>query len=312
MRSFSVLSLCLIQLLLFGACSSTSSSGASTQDSGAPSTVPPDVGKSCSAGCNADLCIVTSYPNCASGDCLVDARGGLTNIDAYCTGDCTAAACPTGFACEPVPSALTGQPLKRCVKTGAAPDSGAADAPVTSDAGDAGNAGEAGDGGSVCQGTPTDPCDQCLSTNCCAQEQACANSPDCVAYLQCANGCASGDQTCLDNCTSQHPSGEQVFASVVPCLQANCTSQCGGGSGGISSCFSTTAYSSCDAYCSSIHLSCATNCSGANGGFAPRQAGFGYYSDADCQSEVSSGTLIVGCSQTFDPSGSPSARCCCM
>lgn len=103
-----------------GSQSTTGGGGNVVADAAAPTELPADVGKSCSAGCDKDLCVVTSQPNCLSGDCLLDARGGLTALDSYCTGDCRAASCPTGFACQAVPSALTGESLQRCVKDGTA------------------------------------------------------------------------------------------------------------------------------------------------------------------------------------------------
>jgi hypothetical protein len=241
-----------------------------------------------------------------SGDCVVDSRGGLANIDAYCTGDCTVAACPNGFSCQPVPGAATGQTMQLCLKTGTADDGGSDDAAADADASEGG---DSGGGCGIATGDAT--CDACLGKSCCAQEQACAASADCLALIQCLNGCASGDQTCMNDCASQHASGTQIFINIPPCLQAHCSKQCGGGSPTISACFSTTTYSTCDAYCASQQQTCATSCSGANGGFTTGQAGFGYYDDPSCESEVSAGTIVSGCSQTFDPSTSPSARCCC-
>lgn len=123
-------------LVLLAGCTSapapTSSSGsAPSTDSSTTTELPGDVGKSCSAGCDKELCIVTQNPSCLSGDCLFDGRGGLANLDSYCTGDCRAASCPSGFVCQDVPAALTGESLRRCTKDGSAP-TGQGDAGPTS------------------------------------------------------------------------------------------------------------------------------------------------------------------------------------
>src|SRR4051794_14424530 len=99
MRTISCI-LTLVSLLSLTACSSSSSAPAGgDEDTGpaAPTTIADDLGKSCSAGCDKDLCIVTGYPGCSTGDCLLDARGGLASIDTYCTSDCRAVACPDGY-----------------------------------------------------------------------------------------------------------------------------------------------------------------------------------------------------------------------
>src|SRR5262249_42500096 len=126
------------------------------------------------------------------------------------------------------------------------------------------------------------------------------------------NGCADGDQTCRSTCASQHPTGTPLFNAIPPCLNAHCTAACSGGAPGISGCFSTSAFATCNAYCTSVHKTCATTCAGANGGFTPGQAGLGYYDSSDCQTEVSAGVLVGSCTQTFLTSNSPWARCCCM
>jgi hypothetical protein len=193
---------------------------------------------------------------------------------------------------------LTSEPLQRCVKDGS-PSDGGTDGPLP-------------DAATAC-GLPTTgnaACDSCMTKSCCAQQQACNDSADCVAFLACDGPCTT--QACQDSCQSQHPSGAALFTDVDTCASAHCDQACASPSGGgISACFSTSTYTSCDAYCASQSLTCATNCVGANGGFTSGQAGFGYYSSADCSIEASAGNLVSGCNQTFISSSSPSARCCC-
>ncbi len=94
-----------------------------------PTSIAADLGKFCNAGCDAKsaTCLVRSHPSCSTGDCILDARGGLTKMDSYCTSACNGLACPTGYKCEAVADALTGTSLQRCFKDGTTqptPDAG--------------------------------------------------------------------------------------------------------------------------------------------------------------------------------------------
>ena len=260
-------------------------------DAVAPTTIPNDVGKICSAGCDTDLCIVTSYPDCASGDCLVDSRGGLSSTDAYCTGDCTNAACPVGFACQPVTDALTGQDdtALRSERRGSSdagiPEAGTPDAGIPEAGVPEASLPEAAASCGLTSAIPA--CNACLEQSCCSDEASCANDADCSALLQCLGQCASGDTTCENDCASAHPTGTSLLTVVTDCLNAHCALPCAGGTPTISECFPTNAYASCDAYCQSLGVACTTTCSGANGGFSDGQAGLGYDSESDCEIETS-------------------------
>ena len=108
-------------------CSSSpasTTSGDPSSDGGTPNTdptpdLPPvtatDLGKSCGGGCaGAQICTVDSS-SCESGHCLFDGR--TTPSEAYCTADCSNAACPKGYACTDVPFLLK----RACVRDSSAP-----------------------------------------------------------------------------------------------------------------------------------------------------------------------------------------------
>jgi len=69
-------------------------------------------------------------------------------------------------------------------------------------------------------------CNTCLVQNCCSQAQACANSSECIALLNCINACAMGDTACENNCGTQHQSGVAPYNAVGMCMQSNCTTAC--------------------------------------------------------------------------------------
>ncbi len=51
----------------------------------------------------------------------------------------------------------------------------------------------------------------------------CQNNTDCAALVQCFNGCAQNDQTCINNCVSQHSAGSTVYQKIGDCV---CTTGC--------------------------------------------------------------------------------------
>ncbi len=75
-------------------------------------------------------------------------------------------------------------------------------------------------------------CDTCLGTRCCTEDEACGNSRDCSAYLQCGNDCFSADggatQACFDACTVQYPAGSALMDALGQCMSTSCTAECGG------------------------------------------------------------------------------------
>ena len=74
-----------------------------------------DLGTACGGGCaGSKICTVESS-QCESGQCLFDGRSEPS--EAYCTADCSNAACPTGYACTDVPFSLT----RACVRDDSPP-----------------------------------------------------------------------------------------------------------------------------------------------------------------------------------------------
>jgi hypothetical protein len=59
------------------------------------------------------------------------------------------------------------------------------------------------------------------------QAQACENTPECVALIQCYQACAMGDQTCYDKCFWAHPGGHATYEAIFLCLDCQqCPSDC--------------------------------------------------------------------------------------
>ena len=83
-------------------------------------------------------------------------------------------------------------------------------------------------------------CRPCVHAHCCSQEQACAQDPDCNAYVICAIQCdsmygcagsaANANNTCwLDNCDVIHANGYNFFhgsAGVDSCVFTSCGQSC--------------------------------------------------------------------------------------
>ena len=75
-------------------------------------------------------------------------------------------------------------------------------------------------------------CDTCLGASCCAEDQACGNDQDCMAFISCVNGCFNQvdggvDQTCESSCQSQYPNGANELSNLDMCMQNSCASPCG-------------------------------------------------------------------------------------
>lgn len=73
-------------------------------------------------------------------------------------------------------------------------------------------------------------CQQAATTGvgaCSSQVSACQNDSDCVALVNCLNACASGDQTCINNCASQHTEGTTVYSQIGDCMcNTACKTEC--------------------------------------------------------------------------------------
>jgi hypothetical protein len=95
----------LLPLVLVAACGEPS---ASPTDGGPPTdavssvdadvTTSPDLGKTCAMGCNLDLCVSTTSPECENQTCVWDGRGAGIG-DAYCSQSCEDTGCPATYSC---------------------------------------------------------------------------------------------------------------------------------------------------------------------------------------------------------------------
>ncbi len=68
-------------------------------------------------------------------------------------------------------------------------------------------------------------CDACLDASCCGQTTSCITDSDCVAIVNCYNGCS--DATCAAACDSAHPTGLTKLNAVLSCAQGSCGTTCG-------------------------------------------------------------------------------------
>ena len=74
-------------------------------------------------------------------------------------------------------------------------------------------------------------CAQGVGGPCQSAADACLQDADCVALANCATPC--GDQTCIDQCTAQHPNGASLYAAAVTCIICNaCPTDCDAASSG--------------------------------------------------------------------------------
>jgi hypothetical protein len=86
---------------------------------------------------------------------------------------------------------------------------------------------------------PVEDCNQCQTAaeygTCSAQDQACGMNSECVAYINCLQGCG-GTSACVQSCGSQHPSGVADYNALVSCIcntacPMYCAASCGSSSG---------------------------------------------------------------------------------
>lgn len=68
-------------------------------------------------------------------------------------------------------------------------------------------------------------CQSCMQA-CCAQDNACVGSNDCIAVINCMNMCAQNDSSCISTCRGQHASGAQLLDAISSCMKAQCSSTC--------------------------------------------------------------------------------------
>lgn len=82
-------------------------------------------------------------------------------------------------------------------------------------------------------GTGTQTCAQCQQAAttgvgaCSSEVTACQNNTDCAALVKCLNACAQNDQTCVNNCATQHSAGTAIYQKIGDCVCSTaCTTEC--------------------------------------------------------------------------------------
>ena len=77
-------------------------------------------------------------------------------------------------------------------------------------------------------------CDGCTAAAtsgqgaCIGQVNACVNSSECSALLDCFNNCNANDQACLQACANMYPIGLQLYFDIFDCVcQVGCVNECG-------------------------------------------------------------------------------------
>jgi hypothetical protein len=106
-----------------------------------------------------------------------------------------------------------------------------------------GSSGGTGTGGTSCESSLvgllscadfdlSDPCDECMNTNCCTVYEACWSSQDCSGLFECIwdNGCDQGTQDEQSNCVlekcSQCIAGLTLAGAMAKCTTDKCGSAC--------------------------------------------------------------------------------------
>jgi hypothetical protein len=92
-----------------------------------------------------------------------------------------------------------------------------------------GGMGGGGQGGSMCPGFG-DPCTNCTAAQCQATYCDCFNNPDCVALVQCLQGCTPGDAACQQTCFTDNQNGISDSVLLADCVEPNCNgpTECNG------------------------------------------------------------------------------------
>ncbi len=181
----------------------------------------------------------TTCGDCSAAEAAISSWCSKGNTTTASTETCTTATCPQGSSS-----------YKLCTTTGAAScrylasDGTAFDCASCNDCATAASnlsdwcAGDSTTGTTSSGGTTgtvdTTTCDDCLNTAegsggaCQSQADACSNDADCVTLINCLNACASGDQTCVDNCFNAAPPATQTtYGDLGSCLcDSACASQC--------------------------------------------------------------------------------------
>jgi len=74
-------------------------------------------------------------------------------------------------------------------------------------------------------------CNNCMEAACCKESNACLGSNDCMDFVGCLSGCfpsdgGAPDSTCLSSCSSQYPTGYQLYDDFSSCGDTKCGADC--------------------------------------------------------------------------------------
>ena len=74
-------------------------------------------------------------------------------------------------------------------------------------------------------------CNNCMEASCCKESNACLGSNDCMDFVSCLDPCFPVDggapnSNCISACTSQYPTGYQLYDGFSACGSTKCGSDC--------------------------------------------------------------------------------------
>ncbi len=69
-------------------------------------------------------------------------------------------------------------------------------------------------------------CDECLSSECCAEFMRCSANRECPALLDCISKCGFDFVTCPQGCAATHAAGVDDFNRANACSTRRCTAKC--------------------------------------------------------------------------------------
>jgi len=113
---------------------------------------------------------------------------------------------------------------------------------------------------------PDPTCQACLEASCCTELKNCDDEAECTGLITCQQGCAEGDQACIDACIAAAPVGAPLLDALDACLAGPCGADCGAGNGGICDSGLTFQDPACD-MC--LGTSCCDEWNACTGGTGP-------------------------------------------
>jgi hypothetical protein len=157
-----------------------------------------------------------------------------------------------------------------------------------------------------------DSCDACVSSQCLAPCNECADNPSCVALVACVMACPPNDQGCRTQCGIQNPGGiaaATAFAGDNGCVPQKCPAECGMGP---SVCEVQSGNAACDACIRSECVGACAGCTENPDCLALAECYFACASDdfqcqIGCASSHTSGAMAAG--PLLGPTGCVAADC---